>query len=668
MGIDDPTGTSKIWWPLVDAGFMRYDDYKKKRACREFYIAPEVLRDISDAIARGRDRSTRYDLVSGKRKYGSVGTRLTYDGEHSWSQRSEFVYESLKTLQGQRDLVNKRAVEKHLNWREKRRDEAEARYERLAEACRDVKNQILEEGRSLTEQEKQRLGEAREHAYRAARAYQKEQARFDQDDRIWSDIRKQDFREAEDQPEGIFEYETTYEVQEKSGRVTMTIGLQNASEEMKAAACKGIPDYHNKDIQSSQTEALIQEMVDANKLGADLDVEVLTDYVGKDTLADRFGIDRDLWKRPEHGGKFGAMFNQDTYEEALSTAKQKVIRRLGKDESGDPNWDKLSRLEFESGEMAWQRAVYNALPTMARTARDWADDEEIDYEDPEQVYSILQDAFGEMTEEIDQWREWLVNEHWSIKGRHGSRHGYYVENPCGLAFTIHDYDDHYDKKAAYATSRLQGREAAYVLSLSIIAEDYDYELLRNEHDGAVVIGEIPEKARERAREMSGFRRAELEEKPFEGRTTDTDLNSKDSPSEAEQSQVSTAEKSNTMAKRGRSTGPPNPQPKSRSGARADRPPSGPPNRSPNSSRSETDRVSGTVTDNSSTGRGAGSNSGRAPTGSNDSTSRRDPVVKAHLEKRRKIRDGEVSSDLQEAIRQGFTQEEYRLSERNRRLA
>jgi hypothetical protein len=307
----------------------------------------------------------------------------------------------------------------------------------------------------------------------------------------------------------------------------MVVGLQSASKTMKAAAAKGIPSYYNYDIASSQTEGLIQEMQEAAYKGRSLqhsslrvDPSVLEEYPGKDELARRYGIDREQWKRPEHAVKFGAGFTHETFEAARSAAKGRVLDRIeGRD--GNPQWGQLHRLPYESGEMAWERAVYKELPTMSQVAQNWAEDPDVPLKDPEEAYGLLKQFFGPMAEAIAEWREWLMEEHWSLEGQRGGTCGYSVQNPCGLSFSIHDERliedgevNRYKQKAAYATSRLQGLEAAYIHALTILSYEYDYEVLRNEHDGAVVLGEISDDARRKARDISGFYRARLEEKPF----------------------------------------------------------------------------------------------------------------------------------------------------------
>ncbi len=525
-GVEVPSRTKNIYedveGELLDVSEYIYGEEGVGQS-REFCLTDELMCRLDDALEDSYQYKTRYNLVNGKRLYSGFQTQLTYDGEHSWKQRSVFIYKTLKRLRGQRDVVNKDAVEDHLDRLRDERDAARGKCEQLQLELDAVKGDVLDEGKTLSEHEQERLSVVRDELFAAVREKERIESRYRQDLRIWADIIAQGLEETG--MDGIYEYETAYEVQLASGRFTQTCGLQNASEEMKAAASEGIPNYNNVDITSSQTEGLIQEMQMAVRMGADLDVSVLTDYInedGKDGLAEQFGIGRENWKRPEHAVKFGAGFNHETYEAAFNAAKGQVLTRI-KAEDGEPDFSQLHQHEHENGRAAWLRAVYNELATMGAVARDWADDDAIEYDDPEKVYSILRDAYGDMAEELDAWREWLVDEYWIEAGQDGSQFGYYVSNPCSLPFSIYDgrlaesgdEPDRYNQKAGFATSRLQGLEAAYIHALTLIQDDFDYEVLRNEHDGAVTLGEVSEEAQEMARRISGFHRAQIEEKPFE---------------------------------------------------------------------------------------------------------------------------------------------------------
>ena len=520
-GLPRPSSTQEVWAPLERAGLLIVERYIFRRGSpgrsRCFQLSDQLMADLSQAVEEGCGKKTRYNLIETKRIRKTKKTDLTYDGEHSWKERSVLIHRVLGVLRGQRDLLNKEAVEQHLRDLKSECDRTRRRYEKAKR--RYYASRLVAEDDNLS-----RLCD---DCLEASRDFYRARARYDQDLRIWSEINAQGLEPAPDQPENVYQYETAYEVQEASGRLTMVVGLQSASKTMKAAAAKGIPGYHNYDIASSQTEGLIQEMQEAAHKGSSLqhsplrlDPSLLEDYPGKDELARRYGIDREQWKRPEHAVKFGAGFTHETFEAARPAAKGRVLDRIeGRD--GNPQWGQLHRLPYESGEMAWERAVYKELPTMSQVAQNWAEDPDVPLKDPEEAYGLLKQVFGPMAEAIAEWREWLMEEHWSLEGQRGGTCGYSVQNPCGLSFSIHDERliedgevNRYKQKAAYATSRLQGLEAAYIHALTILSYEYDYEVLRNEHDGAVVLGEISDDARRKARDISGFYRARLEEKPF----------------------------------------------------------------------------------------------------------------------------------------------------------
>jgi hypothetical protein len=481
--------TSQVWKPAVEEGLLKVREHRYiEGRSREFALSSDFMASLLEASEKGSSVKTRYNLTTGKRTRKKAQTALTYDGENSWKKRSTTIHRTLKQLEGQRDLVNKDAVDRELGRIKSELDHARDRYQSAAKVA--VGNGA----------------KTREHLFELARKYERARARYAQNRRIWNEIFGQGLVEAEDMPDGIYSYETAYEVQEASGRLTMKVGLQNASERVKAAAARGIPGYRNYDIKSSQTEALIQEFEDANERGADLDLSILTGYVGKDELAARHSIPRDVWKRPEHAVKFGAGFTYNSFENARSIAKRNAARYLSNHDHG------TLRMDHETREAVYERLVYNRLPTLAQTARDWADEGYVGT--PEEAYRLLEVTYGPMAEEIDRWREWLVGKYWNQENNPGGR-GRFVENPCGLSFTVHSEDSDYDKKVAFATMRLQGLEAAYMHALCRLAPEYNYEFLRNEHDGAVVLGEIPDEAQRRAKEESGFRRATLEQKPFE---------------------------------------------------------------------------------------------------------------------------------------------------------
>jgi hypothetical protein len=93
--------------------------------------------------------------------------------------------------------------------------------------------------------------------------------------------------------------------------------------------------------------------------------------------------------------------------------------------------------------------------------------------------------------------------------------GGYMQNACGISFRPSDWSEGHKRRSKGMAWLLQGLEAAFVHSITILSEEYEkYTVVANEHDGAIVDGEVPEEAIERAREMSGFTRAKFMRKPL----------------------------------------------------------------------------------------------------------------------------------------------------------
>ena len=94
-------------------------------------------------------------------------------------------------------------------------------------------------------------------------------------------------------------------------------------------------------------------------------------------------------------------------------------------------------------------------------------------------------------------------------------------NKTGMSFDLTPYHGAKGKwqnvnelKRKLAAFFLQGVEAGYIHWITILSKDFGYEVLSNQHDGVVVLGEIPEEAMQIAKQRSGLKYAELVEKPF----------------------------------------------------------------------------------------------------------------------------------------------------------
>ena len=98
-----------------------------------------------------------------------------------------------------------------------------------------------------------------------------------------------------------------------------------------------------------------------------------------------------------------------------------------------------------------------------------------------------------------------------------------MHNACGISFLPSAHEDGHDREAAVMAWMLQGLEAAFIHSLTILgAESDEFSVIANEHDGCILRMETGEESFQEAlteaiavaRHMSGFHEAELVEKAF----------------------------------------------------------------------------------------------------------------------------------------------------------
>ena len=93
------------------------------------------------------------------------------------------------------------------------------------------------------------------------------------------------------------------------------------------------------------------------------------------------------------------------------------------------------------------------------------------------------------------------------------RHGTFFTNAAKVRINLEKDVIAGDKKKLSAFI-LQGLESGFIHHLTILAENYDYRVISNEHDGVVTIGTIPSEAIQIAKQRSGFKLASLELKEF----------------------------------------------------------------------------------------------------------------------------------------------------------
>ena len=276
----------------------------------------------------------------------------------------------------------------------------------------------------------------------------------------------------------LLEYYPSYEVQ-MSGRISeQGGGMQSCTRVMKEIGFSNVPGIKNYDLQSSQVWSLIQffEM-------AGLDITWLKNYLvaDKQSYADLVGITKDTWKDCTLTLIMGG---------SLWSKKQ------------------IESEKFEDIDISIINYLKAELITEATTL---------------QAYFKFCAAVEPLKTEIDKWHTWLVD-HYILNSLTIAKGKEYVSNRTGITFPIWEYREVRKGKKKWknlnelkrklAAFYLQGAECAFIHYLTIISLEYSYRVLNIKHDGLITIGEIPQEAVDRAKDLSGLRYAILVEKPF----------------------------------------------------------------------------------------------------------------------------------------------------------
>jgi len=262
---------------------------------------------------------------------------------------------------------------------------------------------------------------------------------------------------------GFYEYRPNYRSQ-YSGRLTeVGGGVQSCTRDMKRAVFDSVNGVRNYDLKASQAYALLQDLEDAQ-----IDPTWLTQYFQKPDTAtaygEKLGISKDTFKRCLYATVMGAEFSN--YRDPESNS------------------------------------IYGALLD--------------ELEDEARAAAVMKDVHTELAafkSGVDTWHDWLMlspNCPYVMSNRRERT----LLNECDMEFRLASEEDGGRRKRRAAAFILQGREAAYVHRLTLLAPKYGFTPISNQHDGLVTIGEIPAEAQEQAKTQSGFRYARLEEKAF----------------------------------------------------------------------------------------------------------------------------------------------------------
>jgi hypothetical protein len=422
--------------------------------------------------------------TANKRARGSAALKTKFrDGTgHRWGEEQDLPGGHYSLLEGAlrilSDATHKIDVSAITEMKEILKEEWEEAKSQLGQAKReyDRLNYIDEEGGARTEMEAAAIREARSSFKDAQTRKEKAEGRYHA---LLSGLEVIS-RQADRIEGGIAYVQNAYEVQPVSGRLSFRRGGPQGLPAVLKSFAYSREDVYNYDIKSSQTTGLRQLAEDLRRVGYDVDTEALDTYIdrgGKDWVVENYDLPRSLVKRVEHAIKFGAKIP--------GSMKQAYHQK--------------------------ENAVWG-MPEIAEHIEDYFSSRE----EQERALENLREIFGPQVQMIENLAEGLLTDYWNEHSYAGGRgKGRVMTNHCGITFCKYDHEGGHEARSKAMAWYLQGLEAAYVHALTILSEEYDYEVMANEHDGLITVGTIPQKARDRARELSGARRAELTDKRFE---------------------------------------------------------------------------------------------------------------------------------------------------------
>ncbi|MBF0155084.1 MAG: hypothetical protein HQL64_15200 [Magnetococcales bacterium] len=249
---------------------------------------------------------------------------------------------------------------------------------------------------------------------------------------------------------------------------------------MKKAAYMGIPDLHNYDLKSSQVNGLIQQFQDAG-----IPIDWLVDYRDhperREEYAYDINIDQNTFKicllTLIMGGTLGSV------EVKSRNARGAILTAIDDYHNGSSMSSSISYMKFK-------RIVRPLINDIDK----WHN-------------HLLTYNQNEQTDDVMYKYEGIVNR----------------RNPTGKIMaigriapdgTIQTLEQRQITKRRLAAFVLQGQEAAFIHHLTNLSSKYGFEVVGNEHDGLLTLGQIPKEAIEEAEKHSGLRNPILEEKPF----------------------------------------------------------------------------------------------------------------------------------------------------------
>jgi len=281
----------------------------------------------------------------------------------------------------------------------------------------------------------------------------------------------------------LFQYQAAYKIQ-NSGRVTeIGGGFQNSSRVVKHFLLKNVPDVYNYDLKSSQAHILLEELHYA-KIKCSWLEDYLNDPGLKEKYAKKVGIDVDTWKTCFYALIMGA--------ESESENKHKAVYK---------NILAYFKNDKPQAKKAFKKFL-KITKNLQKSTRKWRD----------HIYATKDRRYHYQHKGIKYWK-----------------------NPCGMKFKqygiIKNQEGEYvlmdmltgeiagkrktaGVKRKLAAFMLQGQESKFIHHLTILCDQENIPVYKNEHDGLITGKSIPTSLVTRASKRSGLSNPVLEIKPL----------------------------------------------------------------------------------------------------------------------------------------------------------
>lgn len=278
---------------------------------------------------------------------------------------------------------------------------------------------------------------------------------------------------------GVAQLQNAYRIQSISGRTSFKRGGPlGLMAEVKARAYD-LDNYRNYDIRSCHTTAFEQVAEMLAEVDVHISVAPWKQYPGKYQIAAQTGLPVGLIKVVEHAVKYGAVLPVSV--------------------------DQAEYYESESGH----------YPEVAAEVEHYVDIGRVD--DADEALRTLNSVFEEMRKVVVEIAEALLNDYYDA-----THSGGWMKNACGVSFAPHQWDEGHERRSKVMAWMLQGLEAAFCHHLTILSAGSDaFSVVANEHDGLIIRKDAEEEESfqkalrdtiEEACERSGFHLAEFVEK------------------------------------------------------------------------------------------------------------------------------------------------------------